>query len=393
MAKRRGKNEGSIWKQGGFWRAALVLDGQRLTRSFKSKEECKDWIREIKNQIDGGLTFNATRTTLFEFLDQWLDIHSTKLRRRTGPQYRQLAQDYIMPVLGKYLLRELRLEQIDALYRSLLRKGVSVRTVRYVHAVLHRCLNEAVKRGLIGANPSHGATLPPLEQEEMKILDENQVMRFLIAAQESRYEVLYHLAIKTGMRKAELLGLKWDDLDWQKGTLKVQRQLQRIPRQGFLFVQPKTKSGRRTIQLGGQTLLQLRSHLERQRIEQNLTGERWQDQGLMFTSTSGTPIDQRNLHRDFKAILKKAHLGEIRFHDLRHTAASLMLNNGVPVLVVSKILGHAKPSTTTDIYGHLIPMMQEEAARIMDEIVTPIPVDLGKPMEVEEPPSVSNKQS
>jgi integrase len=203
-------------------------------------------------------------------------------------------------------------------------------------------------------------------------------MRFLIAAKGSRYEALYHLAVKTGMCKAELLGLNWNDLDWKKGTIRVQRQLQRISREGFTFTTPKTSSGRRTIQLGMQTLQVLTAHLERQRLEQVEAGERWQDQGMMFPATNGTPVDQRNLHREFKMILRRAGSEEIRFHDLRHTAASLMLNNGVPALVVSKILGHTKTSTTLDIYGHLIPVMQEEAARVMDELITPIPVDLAK---------------
>jgi integrase len=156
-------------------------------------------------------------------------------------------------------------------------------------------LKEAVKRGLIGINPANGATLPRVEQDEMRILDEGQVIRFLISAQSSRYEALYHLAVKTGMRKAELLGLKWDDLDWQKGTVRVQRQLQRISREGFTFSPPKTRSGRRTIHLGEQTLQVLRAHLGKQRIEQVEAGERWQCQGMIFTTSMGKPVDQRNL--------------------------------------------------------------------------------------------------
>ncbi len=314
-------------------------------------------------------------------MEEWLNVHGTQLRQRTRPQYRQLARDYILPTIGRNKLKDLRINQIEALYQRLLNNGVGVRTVRYVHAILHRCLSEAVKHALIGMNPAHGATLPRLEQEEMRILDEGQVLRFLIAAQGSRYEALYHLAVKTGMRKGELLGLMWDDLEMQSGVIRVQRQLQRIARVGFSLSPPKTRSGRRTIQLGSQTLIVLQEHQERQRIEKVSTGERWQEQGMIFASATGTPVDQRNLHRDYKAILRKAQLSEIRFHDLRHTAASLMLNRGIPALVVSKILGHAKTSTTLDLYGHLIPVMQEEAAKVMDELVTPIPVELGNAVE------------
>jgi integrase len=273
-------------------------------------------------------------------------------------------------------MKDLTLGQIETFYQQLLRKGVGARTVQFVHAVLCRCLNEAVRRGLIWSNPAQGAILPRIEREEMSILDDNQVVQFLIVAQDSPYAALYHLAVKTGMRKGELLGLKWEDLDWHKGLLRVQRQVQRVPNQGLVFTPPKTRSGRRTIQLGIQTLRTLQDHREKQRVLKAFAGSKWQDHGMIFTSSVGSPVDQRNLDRDFKAILKKTGLKEIRFHDLRHTAASLMLNNGVPSLVVSKMLGHAKTSTTLDIYGHLIPVMQSEAARIMDELITPIAIPL-----------------
>jgi integrase len=278
--------------------------------------------------------------------------------------------------LGKIKLKDLTLEQVEALYQQLSKKGIGNRTVQFVHAVLRRCLKEAVRRRLVLSNPSQGAILPRIEREEMRILDENQVILFLIAAQESPNVALYHLAVKTGMRKGELLGLKWDDLDWQKGLLRVQRQIQRVPNQGLVFVPPKTRSGRRTLQLGEQMLQTLQDHWGNQKSLKLMTGDKWQDHGMIFTSSIGTSIDQRNLDREFKAILKRSGLEEIRFHDLRHTAASLMLNNGVPVLVVSKMLGHAKTSTTLDIYGHLIPVMQSEAARIMDDLITPIAINL-----------------
>ena len=217
-------------------------------------------------------------------------------------------------------------------------------------------------------------------------------MRFLLAAKDSRYEALYHLAVKTGMRQGELLGLKWNDLDWKKGFMRVRRQLQRINHQGLLFSQPKTKTGNRSIQLGEQTLQILRTHLGKQHHDQDFSKQNWQDEGLIFPTPLGTPTDPRNLIRDYKRVLKKAGLHEIRFHDLRHTAASLMLNNGVPILVVSKILGHSKASTTLDIYGHLISVMQEDAARMMDELITPIPVELGNIEVVESLPNTSEKR-
>jgi integrase len=268
-------------------------------------------------------------------------------------------------------------EHIEGLYQALLQDGVSVRNVRYVHSLLHRSLSDAVKRGVVGLNAAHGARQPKMVHQEMKILDENQVMQFFIAVQDDRNEALYHMAIKTGMRKGELMGLKWTDLDWNRGTIRVQRQVQRVTGQGMVFMSPKTKAGRRSIALGEETLRILREHRTKQQFERDLAGTQWQDYDLIFPSSIGTPQSPSNLLRSFKSILKGAGLPVIRFHDLRHTAASLMLNQGVPAFVVSKILGHSKASTTMDIYGHLIPAMHEEVGNLMDELLTPIPIEMG----------------
>lgn len=215
----------------------------------------------------------------------------------------------------------------------------------------------------------------------MQVLDENQVSQFLIAARQSQYYCLYHLAITTGMRLGELFGLKWDDLQWNRGVLHLQRQVQKVPGQGWSFVEPKTASGRRTIKLGEGTLQALREHKAHQDLIMQNAGPLWQEFGLVFTSSRGTPLDPSNLRIDFNRILKMAGLPKIRIHDLRHTAASLLLNHNVSVIVVSRMLGHSKPSTTLDIYGHLLSEMQWEAAETMDKIVTPIPVQIPKKSE------------
>jgi integrase len=282
-----------------------------------------------------------------------------------------------MPYLGKSRLQDLRVEHIEGLYQVLLQEGVSVRNVRYVHSLLHRSLSDAVKRGVVGLNAAHGARQPKMVFQEMKILDENQVMQFFIAVQNDRNNALYHMAIKTGMRKGELLGLKWTDLDWNRGTIRVQRQVQRVTGQGMVFMSPKTKAGRRSIALGDETLRVLREHLITQKVEREIAGNHWQDFDLIFPSSVRTPQSPTNLLKVFKSNLKRAGLPVIRFHDLRHTAASLMLNQGVPAFVVSRILGHSKPSTTMDIYGHLIPAMHVGIGNLMDELLTPIPVEMG----------------
>jgi integrase len=379
---RRSNNEGSITKRpNGRWRAQVSIDGNRISHNGITKAECQRWLRKMLDQIEQGLTYAGSQTTLEDFFSNWVVTVQTSLRPKTAHQYEKIINNYIIPGVGKLRVKDLRPETVDAFYQKQLRAEVGVRTVRYIHSVLHVGLEKAVKLGLVGRNPVDGATPPRLNNNEMLVLDETQVTQFLLGAQENRNKALFHLAVKTGMRQGELLGLKWVDLDWVSGYLQVRRQVQRIDGKGFVFCEPKTKAGRRTIQLGETMLQTLREHIRDQRLEKMAAGVRWKENDLIFPSTIGTPLDLRNLLRDFKEILEKAGLPEIRFHDLRHSAASIMLKHNIPVLTVSRILGHSKPSVTLDIYGHLIPGMQSFAAKVMDEVIMPMQVSLPNPPE------------
>jgi len=203
----------------------------------------------------------------------------------------------------------------------------------------------------------------------------------MISVKESRFKTLYQLALSTGMRQGELLGLKWSDLDWNHSTLQIKRQLQYIVVKYLVFSDLKTHFSLRAIKLGSNILDELRAHRQRQEAEIVRVGKKWDDNDLIFPSSFGTPINPRNLVRDFKKFLKRASLPNIRFHDLRHTAATLMISHGVPVNVVSKILGHSKVSVTLNIYAHSNTDMQEQAAKIMDDLTTPIAFEVEKPNE------------
>ncbi len=285
---------------------------------------------------------------------------------------------HILPVLGKLKLRDLKPEKIQQLYNQMVKNGVSLRTVQLVHSVLHRCLVHAVKLGVISRNPDDATTPPKPKPSEMNFFDETQVKQFLITARAKnvRFFALYHLAVATGMRQGELLGLKWSDINWEQGLLQVQRQLTIKKGGGFTFTAPKTKAGTRRLDLGESSLRALRDHCQKQYLEMQAAGDEWQDNDIIFPSSIGTPFIRDNLRKRFKRLLKDAGLPEIRFHDLRHTAATLMLNNGVPVIVVSCRLGHANPSITLNVYGHLIPQKQQEVAIMMDNLLTPIQIEL-----------------
>jgi len=379
MARKRGNNEGSLYKRkNGTWRALVTIEGRRLSKSFKTKREAQEWLRQLLDEIDYGLTFNSAQVTLEEFMEEWLVSVEPTVRFNTHKQYCQITRQHILPVLGELKLRELKPGQIQQLYNQMVRKGFSARTVQLVHSVLHRSLVHAVKLGVITRNPDDATTPPKPKPKEMKFYDENQAQKMLITAKSKsdRYYAIYHLAVSTGIRQGELLGLKWSDLEWEFGSLQIQRQLTKKRGGGFALTSPKTKAGIRRIDLGDNSLSILREHLQMQYQETSQAGEKWLDNDLIFPSTVGTPDDRDNLRKRFKAVLREAGLPEIRFHDLRHTAAALMLNNGIPVIVVSRRLGHARPSITLDIYGHLIPQKQKEVASLMDELLTPIQIEI-----------------
>ncbi len=379
MAKHiRGRYEGSISQRlSGHWRAQTTpINNHRVTRTFKTKLEALTWLRDMQSELTRGFDYQGSKTLLKNYLHDWLETSRIALRPKTADSYSRTMDKHIIPNLGEVPLKDLTPFQVEKFYAGLIENGVGIRTVRLVHSILHCALERAVFQLLLTRNPAAHTALPRYKHGEMKVLDEGEVNQFLLAAIDSPYIGLYHLAVKTGMRKGELLGLKWSDLQWGSGRLNVQRQLQDVRGMGSFFQEPKTSSGRRTLMLGEGTIQTLREHCEFQQIQKELAGQRWHENDLIFPSKIGTPLNPSNLRLDFNRVLERAGIPRVRFHDLRHTAASLMLNNGIPVLVVSKILGHSKPSITLDIYGHLYNEMQVEAGRLMDKLVSPIKINL-----------------
>jgi len=373
MTRRRGNGEGCLHhKANGSWRALVSIQRRRMSRTFKTRGEAQLWIRQTLQQIDSGMTYLSTKRSLAEHLNTWLENEKPVLRPSSWIHYSQLVCMYINPNIGKISMKDLRTEHVQQFYSRLNNQGIGAHTVRKVHAVLSHSLNTAVETGVIVRNPVSFAHPPKKPITEMKILDESQASHFLISIIGNRWEALFRLEVVTGMRQMELLGLKWIDLDWLLQSIRVERQLVRPDGTGVNFLAPKTRSGKRINDLDDITIKILRNHYERQQADRLKAGERWKEYGLIFTTSIGTPIPVGELLRTFYRLLADAGLPRIRFHDLRHTAASLMLNHGVPAIVVSKRLGHARVSITEDTYGHLLPGMQVEAARIISDLVTPV---------------------
>jgi len=377
MSRRRGNNEGSIYqRKDGLWCGQVSLEGRRLTKYGKSQKEVRQWIKEMLAKIDGGLTYEGTEITLERFVELWLGGKELARRPKTVLQYRQITTQHILPTLGKMRLQEIRPAHIKQLYTFKKSEGRGDRTVQLVHTTLYNVFKQAVREGILGRNPVEAVERPKVEQAEMQTLNEEQARQFLIAAVGSTFEAVYYLALTTGMREGELLGLKWSDLDWNKSVLFVQRQLQQIEGQGYVLVPPKTKAGRRHIKVGSGTLKQLEAHQNRQAVVKAAAGERWQENDLIFPTTIGTLLDYKRVTGEFKRILKRAGLPDIRFHDLRHTSISSLLELGMPINTVQRRAGHTKASTTVDIYGHASARSQEDAAEKIEEWITPIAVKL-----------------
>lgn len=376
MAKRRGNNEGSIYqKRSGSWRAQVSIHGRRISFTGKSRAECVAWLRKTNLQIDQGLTFSGADTSLKNFLAGWLVSASGSRVRGTIERYEWIIEHEIVPSLGNYKLKDIRADLVQNFYDLALKNGRSPDMVRSTHKVLSTALTHAVQLGMIGRNPCKATSPPKADPKEMQILDEDQIQVLLTNAlsRKDPFFPLYYLAIHTGMRQGELVGLKWEDIDWKGLTLEVRRQIVRYQDGSYAITKPKSRSAFRTIALGKQAIEVL--HKQEARVWQLRKKPHWQEMDLVFPTKFGTPVQGCNIRRSFRSLIEASKLPKIRFHDLRHTAASMMLNNGIPVLVASRRLGHAKASITLDVYGHLLPGRQEEAARLMDDLL-PMSVEI-----------------
>ena len=372
MEKKRGQGEGSIYQRAnGLWVAQVTIQGKHVSKSSKSKSICREWMRKMTTQIESGLTLSSAQISLIKYLNEWLTICESSVRPRTIDAYRKIVQLHIAPSLGNIKMKDLSSRQILALYSNKLESGLSPRTVLLIHAVLHRSLSQAVKLGMLGINPVLAVNRPKFKRKEMKTLTDSQVRTLLSIAEGSRFELLFWFAVTTGLREGELIGLKWSDLDWTGRRIGIQRQVQRL-RGGLVLTEPKTAAGRRVIALGVHTIEKLRHHQSNQAEERLVAGDAWRENDMIFPSTIGTLMDPSNLYHNFKRMLKRAGLPDIRFHDLRHTAATLMLQQGTHPKVVQERLGHSDISLTLNTYSHVLPGMQDEAAGKLDELLTPI---------------------
>lgn len=361
----------------------VKVEGKRKQVSqgpFDRKADAGAWLRtELQRAREGRPTL-PKRMTTGELLDEWLTVVSHRLAPSTMAEYRRIVEHRLVPHLGSVRLGELRPGHIASMLDELRRsgasrrgkssKGLSETTLLHTHAVLRTALAWAVKQRLIGANPADDIDRPRRDQGEMSIWTADALGRFLDHASEDRLYPLLRLAAYTGMRRSELLGLKWLDVDLEAGTVAVRRTRTKIGYEMVERAQTKSRSGTRVIDVDADTVEVLASWSRAQAAERELWGSAWVESGFVFTSEDGEPVHADHLAQRFDRLVRTApDVSQIRFHDLRHTHASLPLAAGVPVLDVSRRIGHASAAVTLNVYAHVVPGQGRKAATAFANLI------------------------
>ena len=365
---RRGQNEGSIYQRAdGRWAAAVSVGrGKRDTFYGKTRGEVQRKLTAALKNQDEGLPASTSKQRVADYLTAWLETveGSGKIRPKTFSTYSMYVRLHIIPELGRLALDELGPQHVEQLMAKKLAEGLAAQSVVHVRGILRRALGRAVKHQLLIRNVAALADPPHVARTEMRPLDPAQARTFLELAQGDRLEALWVLAITSGLREGELLGLQWRDVDLEAGTVAVNRSLQRFGGK-LQLVEPKTEKSRRRNPIPRMTVEALRSH----RSRQVAAGRPPLPTGFVFTSTTGTPLEPRNMVRLFKSLLRRAGLPDVRFHDLRHSAASLLIAQGVPLRTVMEVLGHSTITLTANTYGHLYEEAKRDAADAMDRML------------------------
>lgn len=393
MGKRRGHGEGAIYQResDGLWCTSIDLgfvNGKRKRKVIygKTRREVAEKLKALQREQLQGVNLAAEPLTVGAFLDRWLaEVVVVRNRPRTHASYSDTVRLYIKPHLGTTLLTKLAPEQVQGMLNALNAQGLSPRTVTYTRAVLRKALNQALRWGHVPRNVATLVDVPAARRKAIVPLTQAQARALLKAVTGHRLEALYRLTLSLGLRRGEALGLRWQDVDLERKTLRVVMALQRF--KGKLVLDaPKTRSSARQLPLPDVLVSVLRAHRATQEVERVEAGDEWQEHGLVFPSRTGSPTEPRNLVRHFKGALRAAGLPEsTRFHDLRHSCASFLIAQGVHPRVVMEILGHSQIGITMDTYGHVLPETQRDAVDGITELLGPSVGEL--PVQAEEKPA------
>ncbi|NGM83376.1 site-specific integrase [Paenibacillus sp. 7124] len=341
---------------------------QKKKRGFKNEREAKKALRDAQVQADKGSYYEPSKMTYGEFLKEWFRGKSANYSDQTTKSTESYIRLHIMPQLGQYPLSKLNVLIIERFMNDLRAKGLAEGTIKRIYNVVTASLNSAERKDIIPRNVATRIDNKPKGgKKDMEVWTAEEVKLFLntVRREEVRYYEAFHLALATGMRQGEILGLRWRDVDLERGIVSVRQTLSHDGK--TLRPGAKTTTSVRTISIDPDTVSMLDKWRRRQQLEKSYAGAMYEDNDLVVCTTVGTPTTPRNLSRTWYSMLKKSELHPITFHDLRHTHASLLLKNNVHPKIVSERLGHASIQITLDLYSHLFPNMQEEAAHALGE--------------------------
>lgn len=366
-----------------YWEARVTvgmdpITGKQVQRTItgKTQQEVAQRAREIAVEVYQKTYKAPCKLTVGEWLELWKREYTGDVKRSTVYLYSRNLDQYVIPQLGAVKLEDLAPLQIQSLYNRLMAsdwkegKPLSAKTVRNIHGVLHKALEQAVQAGYIRSNPTSGCKPPKVTKAEIKPLDAEQVSAFLKAIQGHPHEYLYQIAMFTGLRQGEVLGLTWDCLDMERGTLLVKQQLRREQQKGGQYYFSTTKNSRsRVLTLAPSVVRLFRLQKIRQNGMRAKAGELWEESGLIFSNASGSFLSYRTVYDCFKRVMVNIGSPATRFHDLRHTYAIMAIQSGDDIKTVQENLGHATAAFTLDVYGHATAQMKQASADRMERFI------------------------
>ena len=363
----------SITKRGNdTWRITVSngFDGQgrriRITETFRGTlSEARRRDRELRVSRDRGTPIGTSRETVARYLERWLAMMEGTVAPRTVQGYAGYVSRYLTPYLGHVQLTKLQPVQVQQMEAEL-RTRLSGTSVLHCHRILRKALQDALRLDLVPRNVADSVITPKKDTPEMRAFTAEELRQFLATAENSPFATLFHLAAQTGLRRSELCGLKWSDIDLEERTLIVRRTVQRVRGQGLVAGNPKTEKSRRTVVLGDEVAGKLRRHRMRQAESRLIASTAWIDLDHVFTQVDGRPVDPDGVTHTFATVARGLGMGWAHFHSLRHTHATLLFAEDVPLKTVSSRLGHSTIGITADLYTHAYKGERDEAAQAVD---------------------------
>ena len=369
-------------RKDGRWEARYTVGrdsgtGKQVQRSVygATQQDVRKKLAQLTTAIDSGTYKEPCKMTVGQWLDIWMADYMGGVKPSTAFLYGEQIRLHIRPALGAVKLEALNTHTIQGFYNGLRteREGgrpLSPKSVKNIHGILHKALQQAVAVGYLRFNPADACTLPRAEKKEISPLDEEQIGTFLKAIEGHRHELLYKVALFTGMREGEVLGLMWDCVDFEKGTITIKRQLRREQKKGGAYYITTPKNDKpRTITPAPWVMKLLRSQKARQAEQQLKMGPLWEGSGMVFTNETGGYLSYRTVYDCFKRIVAQMGTPSTRFHDLRHTFAVASLRAGDDIKTVQGNLGHHTAAFTLDVYGHVTEQMKKDSAQRMEGFI------------------------